>query len=304
MRSGQTRSPGLLLGLLLLLLCCGDDAGLQHTSTTQAYGRALSLDRAPASREAAAVWVALKRRPDLRGGSGDDCAGKSSAPEPADAYDESEVLRRADRLRKEENRPAEALELYREVIWRGNSRNVDALGGAAAVLIARQSTLGEARDLLEKALEVAPTDARVLHGLGMTEWAASRNATAAASYFARAMRLDPSYARSRCAMANMLEEQGEAQQADEMMREALAALPSQSEILNDYGALVAGRANANLSQAEALFRRAVHLAPTSAAPVYNHAQIHMQRADLDGAEPLLRQVFSPSKSAVAGADGR
>lgn len=289
MRSEQAGGPG-LLGPLLLLLCCGD-AGLQHTSATAAYGRAPLLVRVLASHEVAAA-VALKRRPDLRGGGGDASACASSTPEPAGAYNETEVLRRADCLRKEDNRPAEALELYREVIWRGNSRNADALGGAAAVLIARQSTLGEARDLLERALRVAPTDARILHGLGMTEWTASRNATAAAPFFARAMRLDPSHARSRCALANMLEEQGETQQADEMMREALEALPSQPDIANDYGALLAERTNANLTQAEALFRRAVHLAPKSVAPVYNHAQLKLQRDDLDGAEPLLRQAFA------------
>ena len=130
---------------VVLLLCCCCDAG-QH-----------GLPPPDHSPEYARSW---------RGGA---------------AYDRSALLQRADHLRKAENRPAEALALYREVLRQEQGRDVDALGGAAAILVTRRSTLPEARELLEQARQLAPTDARAAHALGVAEWAATRNATASAA---------------------------------------------------------------------------------------------------------------------------
>ena len=130
---------------VVLLLCCCCDAG-QH-----------GLPPPDHSPEYARSW---------RGGA---------------AYDRSALLQRADHLRKAENRPAEALALYREVLRQEQGRDVDALGGAAAILVTRRSTLPEARELLEQARRLAPSDARAAHALGVAEWAATRNATASAA---------------------------------------------------------------------------------------------------------------------------
>ena len=168
----------------------------------------------------------------------------------------------------------------------------DALGGAAAVLLMRRSTLPEARELLRAALRIAPTDARALHALGVAEWTASRNATAAAAWFARAVALDPVHARARCAWASMLQERGDAQRAQEVMDETVRLLPSSAGVAGDYGALLAERPCANLTEAEALFRRARQLDPSSATQLYNHAQLRALLGDTNSTEHLLRRAFA------------
>jgi Tfp pilus assembly protein PilF len=208
------------------------------------------------------------------------------------AYDRVGLLQRADRLRKVDNRPTEALALYREVLRREGGADPDALGGAAAVLLARRSTLPEARELLRAALRIAPTDARALHALGVAEWTESHNATAAAAWFARAVALDPVHARARCAWASMLQERGDAKRAQEVMDETVRLLPSSAGVAGDYGVLLAERPCANLTEAEALFRRARQLDPSSAMQLYNHAQLRALLGDANSTENLLRRAFS------------
>jgi len=227
----------------------------------------------------------------LRGGSSSGHTECGRGSEEA-VYNRTLLLQRADRLRKVDNRPAEALEMYREILQHEGGCDADALGGCAAVLITRQSTLPEAQHLLERALQIAPGDARVLHALGVAEWTATHNATAAADFFSRATALDPSHARSRCALANMFEENGDTQQAEHIMKEALELLPSSADVATDYGTLLAERPSANFTDSETLYRRAMHLSPASIVPIYNQAQIATHRKDWDEAEPLLRRIFS------------
>ena len=210
----------------------------------------------------------------LRGGSG--VSGYSACKKPARSdgmYNRTALLSLADRLRKIDNRPLEALQVYREILQHESGNDIDALGGAAAVLITQQATMAEARVLLDRALLLAPSDARALHAIGVAEWAATRNAAKAAVFFSRAIALDPSHARSRCALANMLESRGNTQQAERVMEQALEQLPSSVEVASDYGSLLAERPDANLSHAETLYRRALSLDPHNVATLYNHAHM-------------------------------
>ena len=216
----------------------------------------------------------ISRELRLRGGSGG--SGYSACKKPARSdgmYNRTALLSLADRLRKIDNRPLEALQVYREILQHESGNDIDALGGAAAVLITQQATMAEARVLLDRALLLAPSDARALHAIGVAEWTATRNATKAAVFFSRAIALDPSHARSRCALANMLESRGNTQQAERVMEQALEQLPSSVEVASDYGSLLAERPDANLSHAETLYRRALSLDPHNVATLYNHAHM-------------------------------
>jgi Tfp pilus assembly protein PilF len=90
----------------------------------------------------------------------------------------------------------------------------------------------------------------------------------------------------------MLQERGDAQRAQEVMDETVRLLPSSADVAGDYGALLAERPCANLTEAEAHFRRARQLDPSSVAQLYNHAQLRALLGDANSTEHLLRLAFA------------
>jgi protein O-GlcNAc transferase len=127
----------------------------------------------------------------------------------------------------------------------------------------RNGQFAEALELIDQALWRNP-EFPPAHALRGRILAAKRDWAGAADALRTAVRLDASDAKSWCALAYALHEQGEVVAAHKAINRALKLAPEQAEYFTLQGSILASAGQA--SAARAAFERALDLDPTAVSP--------------------------------------
>jgi Flp pilus assembly protein TadD len=203
-------------------------------------------------------------------------AAKPRQPEPY--FELAEALRAQHRSEK-------AVVAYREALRR-DSNYLAALTGLSAALdeIGRKA---EAVDVLRRATQSAPSDARGWNSLGAIEFRLGQAKEAKAA-FEKAVALDPEMPEPRNGLGLILAQSGDRAAAEREFREAIRLLPNYGNAHWNLGNLRA--ATGDLRQAAWELRIAADLLPATAAVHFNYAVMLNGLQQFDAAELQVKNA--------------
>ena len=127
--------------------------------------------------------------------------------------------------------------LYESLLKSGRRSAKDVYTDLGNIMLGRGAA-HQAIVYYRKALEQAPADARLHHGLGLSH-AQKGAASAALAAYQRALALKPDFALAHNNLANLLADMGQIDGAIEHYRAALAADPSRPEVYNNLATVLA-----------------------------------------------------------------
>jgi tetratricopeptide (TPR) repeat protein len=184
-------------------------------------------------------------------------AAKPRRPEPY--FELAEALRA-------QNQREKAVAAYREALRR-DAEYLAALMGLGSALD-EMGRKAEAADMLRRATQSAPSDARTWNSLGAVEFRLGHPKEAKAA-FERAIALDAEMPEPRSGLGLILAQSGDRDGAERQFREAIRILPNYGNAHRNLGNLMA--AARDLPQAAWELRLAADLLPADAAVRFNYA---------------------------------
>ncbi len=160
--------------------------------------------------------------------------------------------------------------------------------------------LAQAVTTLERAREVAPSDAGAHYQLGRAYRQLGRRPEAMAE-LKRTIQLDPEYVEAHNALGNVQLESGLAAEAEVAFRESLRLKPDFAEGHNDLANLLAGKQD--FAQAEHHFAQAIKLAPAQAATRFNFGVVLAMQRRFPEAQKQFEEAVKADPARVEALDG-
>ncbi|RDH88221.1 MAG: hypothetical protein DIZ78_02235 [endosymbiont of Escarpia spicata] len=163
------------------------------------------------------------------------------------------------------------------------------IGEALQIALERhqQGRLTEAQLIYERILDLAPEYAEAHHFLGLVK-VQSGDAEGAEENLRQAIRLDPAYVAAHNNLGNFLQEQGRLDEAETEYRQAISLNPEFADAHNNLGAVLKNQER--WDDAEPVLRRAVELQPDHFQALNNLGVLLKEQGDLEAARQLLLQA--------------
>lgn len=220
--------------------------------------------------------------------------------------DNPQTLMRVARVLEGTGHPWSAISHYRQAAELGGPR----FGVEYGYFLWRHGYgVGQAQEILERALARAPSDPRTLSAIGHFEAAALRNTELAVSHYDTALRIDPTNETTRLRFANDLWVYCRNwERAEAAFRLTLEHEPRNAAALATYGDFLMSRADAlskpqaSRAKAAKLFDRAVRLSPTDPVVLRRYAEfLYSREGNGRRASAMLKRATNlyPRSAAIA-----